>query len=391
MNMVFSTHFVFIMMLVITFLAVSGGKFALMAYRLRPRHLVVRIVCGVVGLGLLAAMGWYTIRDTQECYSSDEARRSLTVQVPAKPAPALPKSFVDYKEGRTLIHFVFVDDTTKIPLVVYAKAFVVNWPKDKEKTFTDHFTAGTLKVKYNFSVDVMYPQPSNPPTLLTMGNVYLDWENYSSNSQKVINLHMAYCTGGYLTNLGYGEVMDKSPFSLVRFPVRRLQAQAFVTPLAQDDSLRAVNLDALGNLYKDKIVSGLRVHPGQQEDGAPYIPVALAMYLGASTVVLLAATTLLTQLFARQHLAFAGVMVLVLLYMAGLDRWMLHKNASVLEAPNAPVANRVLACRQMQQTFFYRHTAAKQLSALLEDKTTPPPLAEMARLIKPRLQDGYMP
>ncbi len=375
---------IFVLILLKTFgIGLVGG-----GYRPRPRHWIMRMICGVIGLGLLAGMGWCTIRNAREGFSLNEAGRSLTIQVPANPAPILPASFVDYKQGRALIHFVFVDDTIEPAVPVYAKAFAVNWPGEKDKQFADEFTAGTLKIKYSFSVDVMQPQPS-PSALLTMGEVYLQWKRNGIMGTQLSNLHSAFCSGGYLTNLSYG-VMDKSPFSLIRFPPQRLQALVFVNPLANNDPLKSVTLDAFAGLYKDKMAKVIQ-HRSYQVYFSPYIPVTLAGYLGASTVVLLLATSLLTQLFVRRHLAFAAMMVIVLLYVAALDRWVLNRNISILETPKAPAASRLFACRQMQQTFFYRHAAVKHLSAILEDNTTPPQLQDMARVIKFRVEEGSLP
>jgi hypothetical protein len=375
---------IFVLILLKTF----GSGLVGNSYRPRPRPLAVRIICGLIGLGLLAGMGIGTWRDFHESYQVNEHQQSLTVQVPARPLPVLPKSFVDYKDGRALIHFVFVDDTVEPAVPVYVKAFAVDWPRDKDKQFADKFTAGTLKVKYSFCLNLVRLQPSgdNSSSLLTMGGVDLGWGRNGISAAASGNLHAAYCSGGYLINLGYG-VMDKSPFSLVRYSPQRLQVLVFVNPLAGDDPLRAINLGAFAALYKNKMTKAVQ-YQRYPVYYPKYIFVALAWYLGASAVVLLAATGFLAQVFVRRQLAFAGVMAGILFFVAGLDRMMLKAHFARLNDAKASVRSRLLGCRQMQNTFFYRHTAAKELATILDDGHTPQAVSDMARLIKLRLEEG---
>jgi hypothetical protein len=330
-------------------------------------------------------MGVCAWKDFRECYHS-----GLTVQVPARPGPILPKSFVDFKQGRAIIHFVFMESMIKPAIPVYVKAFTVNWPGDKEKKFSDSFNSGGLKIKYSFSVN-LHPSGSSDA---------------------------AYYTGGSVTNLEIGFVGIPS-YSLVQYLPQRLQMLVFATPLADDDPLRAVNLDTFEDLYKAKMARmvyptqsqplgdnssfPLRMrsdvidldfeqndHGRHQENqaGSPYIPIALATYWGGSAVVFLLAAGLLSQVFSRRHLALAGMMVIVLLYVAGLDRAVLNAHSTRLNDAKASMRVRLLACRQMQNTFFYRHTAQRQLGIVIADKQTPPAVSDMARSIQGRLMNG---
>jgi hypothetical protein len=183
--------------------------------------------------------------------------------------------------------------------------------------------------------------------------------------------------------------------------------------------LRAVNLDTFEDLYKAKIAG--MVHPVQSQSmtdnssfplrmrsdvidldfeqndnsrhrenhaGSPYIPIALATYWGGSSVVFLLAAGLLSQVFARRHLALAGMMVIVLLYVVGLDRAVLKAHSTRLNDAKASMRVRLLTCRQMQNTFFYRHTAERELGIVIADERTPPAVSDMAKLIQVRLMTG---
>jgi len=87
---------------------------------------------------------------------------------------------------------------------------------------------------------------------------------------------------------------------------------------------------------------------------------------------------LLSQLFVRRGLAYAGVLACIVLYVAVLDRAVLAAHLDRLEDGQAPLPARLTACQQLPYTFFFRETALGRLTAVSEDDSAPEQLRTRA-------------
>ena len=100
----------------------------------RPRHIVVRIVCGVLGVGILVAVAagtWSVVRDS---YGGEAAGKGLTIRVPTQPPPALPvpdepSTTVEVKKARFLVDLVVADLSTGEPVPIFVDQQELDWPR----------------------------------------------------------------------------------------------------------------------------------------------------------------------------------------------------------------------------------------------------------------------
>jgi hypothetical protein len=116
--------------------------------------------------------------------------------------------------------------------------------------------------------------------------------------------------------------------------------------------------------------------------------IALAEHIGASALLLGVAWLLLTQLFRRRALALVVVAVVMVAYVAALDRWALGTHLSHLADPSAPLGDRLTACEQATDTFFYGKTAVRGLKAVADDADAPAALRDRARRTAQAIEDG---
>ena len=126
---------------------------------------------------------------------------------------------------------------------------------------------------------------------------------------------------------------------------------------------------------------------------APVRGFALAVHLGASSLLLFVAAGLLAQLFTRRSLALVAMLAAVVLYAAAVERAALGTHLSHLENAEAPLPTRLAGCARAPDTFFYRRTALRRVQAVADDAEAPEALrtfaAEAARAITTSLaSDG---
>jgi len=356
----------------------------------RPRHIVVRIVCGVLGVGILVAVAAGTWSVVHESHAGGAAGKERLVRVPTQPPPALavPEELsgsVEVKQARFLVNVIIADFSAGEPAVIFADQQELQWPRFC--SLGRDFDVAGYKVRYEITLRALQACKEGPkatPTLQCDGKYSFDWQRGGRSSGTGGGLML----GGawHARRMGRGGPSEKPPLSIVARPGRELTAVGFITRVAEDDPLKAIPAaeflrarqaavgEALGR-WSDR--GGPRRFPPRVDD-TPFRGAALAEHIGASSLLLLAAAMLLSQLFARRGLAFVGVLAAVVLYVAALDRAVLRAHLSRMENPNASLPARVIACEQAADTFFYRKTALARLRELARDTTVPEPLRERA-------------
>ncbi|HUT34275.1 MAG TPA: hypothetical protein VNE39_12390 [Planctomycetota bacterium] len=356
----------------------------------RPRHIVIRIVCGVLGVGILAAVAVGTWSVVHGSDAGEAAGKERLVCVPTQPPPALavpeePFESVEVKQARFLVNVIIADLSAGEPVVIFADQQELRWPRFC--SLGRDFDVAGYKVRYEIALRALSACKEGPkatPTLRSDGKYNFDWQRGGSSSGTGGGLML----GGvwFARRMGRAGPPEKPPLSIVARPGRELTAVGFVTRVAEDDPLKAIPAaeflrarqavvgEALGRWSNG---GGPHRFPPRVDD-APFRGAALAEHIGASSLLLLAAAVLLSQLFARRGLAFVGVLAAVALYVAALDRAVLGAHLSRMEGPNAPLPARVLACEQAADSFFYRKTALARLRELARDATVPGPLRARA-------------
>ena len=114
---------------------------------------------------------------------------------------------------------------------------------------------------------------------------------------------------------------------------------------------------------------------------------ALMSFIGTSSLLLLLAAGLLTQLFAHRSVAFAGVLALIVLYVAALDRAVLNAHLDRLADTDATIPTRLIACTQAGHTFFYRDTCRRKVQSIAAANDSPEKLRKLMQQLLDAMED----
>ncbi|MFH1739521.1 MAG: hypothetical protein ABIH23_10985 [bacterium] len=380
---------VILFLLIVPYRRAAMGKYRVSPRRPRNRHISIRIICGTAGVALLVAVGIGTWKEVQRCYADFSTDETLVLHVPTKPVPithseAGEENTDETEKGRFLFHVVFTDSGL-IPL--HAEEFELYWPQDRNRKYGNSFGLDELSIKYSF---ILNP---NPPRVRNINATVLEqlclervfhfqWERHGISAVRMCTLESL--DGGYLADFG-GGVRQNRLFSIAPSLYPVVYGFYFIKQVAEDDPLRDTTLAEFVQMHFEKFhePSGdgtqrrIPQRPSQEWDFMRGL--ALVFHLGFSSVVALLAAFLLTQVFARRSLAFVGILALVILYVAILDRTALNMHISRLTDPQATVSTRLAACEQAKYTFFHRKTALEQIRALAEDQEIPEQLRNAAR------------
>ena len=373
--------FLIVLIVVAVVLLTRWGRTRSLRRRPRRRHIVTRIVCATLGLAVLIAVGVSTYRDVNAVYTTDV--ESQTVSVPTLDPPRAPELqkgefSKDVDEGALLLHFVFVDPMTSTP--VHVETLEADLSQPETPSFTRKINVAGYAVSLSCNVvEVSWqrgPSESGAPVLRMQGSTALNWRGGGSTGSRASSGLMK---PGYFTSIGRGDLGPYNPLSIVRRPHGRLNVIRLVSRVAEDDPLQEVTLNAFAEAHADEIAAlmsgGDQVYtqvPSRHPGEVPGI--AMIARFGPVCLLLLAAAILFAQLFVSRPLAFAGMVAVMVLYVAALDRAVLSANLSCLADTEMPVTSRILAARNARRTFFYAETAKEKYAALAADADEPEPL-----------------
>jgi hypothetical protein len=352
----------------------------------RPRHLVTRIVCGTLGAGILAAVAVGTWRDVRQIYFDEEAR-ALRLRVPTQeaPGPVLKRGEeIRLDSARLLVHLLVGEQTGAGFRPLHADETEVRWPADRGRNFNKAFRVGDSRCALQFQLgDVgLRGAPTGRGSELALSGrirVHIRRWDFSSSLGGSFGGN-----GAQLLSEMRAETEGPHPLSIVHSLRRTMFVYSLVTRVAEDDPLKAVSLEEFAQSHEAEWPQeAVRSHGDwvnrPEFDDIPMRGLALAGFIGTSSLLLLAASILLAQLFARRNLAFAGVLAGVVLYVAVLDRAALGMHLDHLADRRAPAATRLLACRYAAETFFYRAASRRALESIVQDASAPDALRETAR------------
>jgi len=383
--------------------------------RPRPRHIVVRIVCGVLGAIILVAIGVGTSQEVRRCYAGEGPPKPLTLRVPTLPPPELPTPAggdreAEVKEARLLVSFLAVEVGAGEPRPVGAWQLEVRLPQDKGRMLTLGTVVGRYNVGSRVMVGALNARPAGAPPREPSGASFGDIRAYRAKADRPATLVADYggtsflCSGpGLSMSLGraglpldevwwvegprvYTYLRAMPPLSIVHGPEHQIVFIAQGDRVAEGDPLEEVPVaefvrqheGELRQASDDQLLACFRHR--QPRTPAEDIPrfLALAGHIELSSLLLLVAAILLSQLFARRSLAFVGVLAAVVLYVAALDRAALGTHLSRLADPQASVATRAIASWQARETFFYRTTALRAYEKVAADSEAPAAVRELA-------------
>jgi len=370
--------------------------------RPRPRHIVVRIVCGVLGVAILAAIAVGTWREVQRCYVPAEPAPTLTVRVPALPPPAPPTTFkpdgtAEIEKARLLFTFVVAEYEAGELRPVAAGQQEVHWPEDLVRRFQKEFEVGNGSFLFGLQFDSLRwirssREGADQAVVRCTGSHELRCRyrgnrgGGSSSTGGDIDLskpwhacHQAYPVPGTRPPLSIASGPSRAP---VIFQFASGVCVAEGDPLKEvaiADFLRQHEAELQRAIVERGVKPSLRLAMGGLDEKVPARGLALAVHIGVSSLLLIVATLLLTQLFARRSLAFVGVLAAVVLYVAALDRIALGTHLSHLRDAKEPVGARITACCYATDSFFYRKTALARVRAVAADAQAPSALRDVAQ------------
>lgn len=330
----------------------------------RPWHPAVRIVCGVLGIGLLIALGVGTWREVRGVYGESLQTPQPALHLPAKPSPALPTPtqalapggarISPLSEARVLFHMVLLQRAYPI----HAEELDVRFPEDAGKKLERSFEHGGVHYRVTLTLKgLVAPRGFNdsPAHLFADGDINLEahvgGSSWGSGPGGLIDLSSKY-------ELERGVVNPwKQPWSLVHpavsAPVLVLQA----CRVDRDDPLKPATLVEVAGSNESadpNVPSGSRLTD-------PDMPPAYRLMeaLGVSSIILIFAAALLAQVFVRRGLAFAGLLALCMGYAAVLDRLAMGFHSGKLADKQQPMEDRVMAAEALRGTYFYKDTARR--------------------------------
>ena len=357
----------------------------------RKRHLVVRIICGALGALILGAVGvgtWQTVRD---CYPAVEAPAMLTLAMPTTVVvpPEIPagEHGVDLESARLLHQLVIVDLAQGTPRVAHVGEQELLWSRGRQAMQKLSAKTVTYDVDESLSVGQVCARRMGENVVIeAYGQLSLRGRSRQGSQGFDSSGPIVLGEARLRRQLGVPHAPSKEPLSTASGPIARERLCVFiaVTLVAEGDPLRRIAAsdwlvahDAELREAADEFAQN--DNAGIVKARTPLPGLSLAIHLGLSSLLLLVAVGLLTQLFARRTLAFVGVLTLVVLYAAVLDRSALASHLARLADADAPVATRVTAARQASDTFFYRATASERLEAIVADDTQHEALRRDAR------------
>ncbi|MFZ4396228.1 MAG: hypothetical protein ACOYOU_11450 [Kiritimatiellia bacterium] len=344
----------------------------------RPWHPAVRIVCGVLGIGLLFALSVGTWREVRGGYGSISPEEPIVLHLPAKPAPELPNPTVTdgngltakIKNARLLLHMVLLRGNDPL----YAKELDIRFPEDAGKTLARSVELGGARYSIACKLTGLVAychKDTDPVRLIAEGNYEIDCRsgrNYRSNGKD----------GRFDFNqieLAEGVEICGNTLSLVHRSATTLRLLCRARLVDNDDSLKLATLADVadgGGVTNDGVIEPCSSHSrfGSGDHNLtmdPEVPPACRLLLtfGTSSIILILAAALLAQVFVRRGLAFAGKLAICLGYAAALDRLAVGFHARRLADKQQPMEVRVMAAEALRSSYFYKETASRAAEQLV--------------------------
>ena len=374
-----------------------GRWFIPLRRRAKKRHLVTRLVCGLLGLGIIVAVGvgtWQTVRGAYAPPAGEGIKVLAGTLPPPLPVPPRRGREQDIPNARVLVTFLIVDRAAEQCRAVHAEQFDVRLPADQGRKYEAAFKFPHLRGYHRFSIGRVFAMRSDGDdgevSYEGTDESYVTSFDSSSHSSGYYRHHGSTHHVGPL-DIGRQRVALSDPLSVVPPARRRYDAFVVRTPLAADDPLKEIPLAEFVAGRRD----GLKAAAADDDtwtsrrrrrpDGLvskPDLPpggVRLAAHVGIAGLLLVVATLLLAQLSTRRAAVWVVLMIAATGYAVALDRAALAGHTSVLSDAAAPLADRLTAADQAGETLFYRRSAQAALARQADDAGAPAALRDAAK------------
>ena len=372
--------------------------------RPRKRHVVTRIVCGALGVGIIVAICAGSWLQVQRPYDATGVPEQVTM--PARSMETMfpglkPGQQVELKQARLLVDFLIVDVSTPVLRTVHFDQRELQWKRSDRSSnvIADKLRIGGSEVEYSFDLSKLYVVRDEAGLVflkVTGGGsyVYHGPDYFWSGGSGTIS------SGGYIGRSGLIDSFDMPtprrgvhralsvvPGSLMPYGGDAL-CMSFVTLAAEDDPLRKADLADYIAHRSTAIWSEVQGKMGRRRSllvavhglttEVPSPGAALADHIGVVAVLLVAATLLLAQLFTRRKAALVAISTALVLYVAAVDRIGLEAHLGRMESTGNSTHIRMTGCVQATTTFFWRDTARRHIAAVAADANNPAPLRKLA-------------
>ena len=367
------------LILLIFLLAIGAIAFhaARRAKVVRPAHFhwIVRVLCAVLVLAALVAVGVGTWRGTSAELEVPAVRVSLPTHAP-QPLPRAPEpgEKVDLGPTQLIATVLLVRKAQDQFVPLCGESRTLDWPPtgSPELTFQGESAGSSYKVRMNLSEFRRW----NDEAIRATQGVSVDSRGRTWSSGGGMELKLD--TLAVETFGGFSEQSDHAPLSLI--PVvagQGLRLLIYLTRADRDDPLRQVSAgEWLSGEGKNLRQDARNSNSNHRSHFDPTLPPGFRMleFLGPSVLLLLLAAVVGSALFprGRRALACTGLLACMVLYAGALDALALERRARIVADASQPENVRVaaLACLQ-KSTFFHTGKAAARLRQIAADPATP--------------------
>lgn len=365
----------FIVVLVMRKGVVLGGS-----RRPRNRHAITRVICGLIGVGILVALAIGTSNHVDAIYAAGESAEKITLRLPAEATssrePNEEGGDSEKQNTRALVHFVFAERTAAGYVPMHAEEIEVDWPRDRHEQIERRGSISDFSYELQLFVGggtSTVPAGSTKFRLPIQVQYRIHAGTYTSSGTR--NESLAVTTPLVIDTF---HSWTKNALSVVQGPHDRYTLFGFLYLSARDDPLDEVSLASYATRvpFPEVDLENWR----QPSYWSPEVPAYFRLIedIELPAFLILIAAIFFAQMFARRGLAFAGMMCLCLLFTAVLDRVAVSAHASRLADTNLSPQIRHRAIDSLAETFFYRQTAVEAVTAAEADSANPPALRKSA-------------
>lgn len=333
-------------------------------------RLAARLLAGLSGIGLLAAIGvatWRRSLSTTDLPPQFLPPVEMQMHLPTRPFdPAGP--------CRVLHHLVIV---RKNPLggitPLHAEEFEIPFPQERGKTLVRTFPLGREECSYSIRIDDLQAFGEGEPHVIYESDFGSRGRRHNASHGSSGSARAGTVSGALASYTPGGDPLELLPAEAFEY-----QGFSLFSLTSPEDPLEEISLPALcaryGLAMEAQAISANR----WPRKGRPGLRIAgfigFAEHAGPAALLLVLGALLAAQLLPRRGLAVPLVFFAALLCAAALDHRLLTRHLARLSDDSAPLHARGAAAARAQQTFFFKETARQAFRRISGDAKTPEPL-----------------
>ena len=375
----------FVLLIILFIIGATVGIAARRARVVRPDHYhwIVRVLCAVLMLAALVAVGVGTWRGTGAALDAPALRVSVPTHAP-QPLPSGTKPYdrVDLGPTKLIATVLLVRQLQDQFVPISGESRTLDWPAkgNSELVFQGESAGSSYNLRMNLSEFLRW----NPTEQIRASNgvsVEKRGRNWSSGGGMELKLDTLEVEefGGFRDELHH------APLSVI--PVlsnENLRLLVHLTRADRDDPLRQVSVaDWLGaeatNLPRDEHNSHSSY--GRQLDQGTPPGIRMMTFLGPSAILLLLASVVGSALFPRRWraLGLTGLLTCMVLYAGLLDGVVMQRRERVATDDSQTEALRASALESLHRgTFFHTGKATAKLREIAAAPRTPAAIRAVA-------------